>query len=130
MLCRSCVSKRLGRPMRPEDFYNGSQIIDLSDPDERPMDLGDYGIVDALTPAELAAIDRDLVAGISTTKPRKIGGMIQTFMERSTAAVPGLPDYFYLLRIEQMINAGVLVISTEAEDLMHCVVQLAGLPKE
>ena len=130
MLCLACVSKRLDRPLRPEDFYNGSNNIDYSDPEERPMDLADYGIVDALTPTVLAAIDRDLVADIAPSLPRNVGGLIRTFVERSTAAVPGLPDYFYLLRIEQMINAGVLAISSEADDLMHCEVRLADLAKE
>jgi hypothetical protein len=51
--------------------------------------------------------------------------MIGTFMERSPDAVPGLPDYFYLLRIEQMVDSGVLVVSREAEYLMQSYVRLA-----
>jgi hypothetical protein len=36
--------------------------IDESDPEEAPMNLEDYGIIDALTPQMLAAIDEGLMA--------------------------------------------------------------------
>ena len=32
--------------------------INESDPDEKPMDLEDYGIIDTLTPEMLGGIDR------------------------------------------------------------------------
>jgi hypothetical protein len=123
MLCLACVSRRLGRPLKPEDFSNGSE--DLSDPDERPMDWDDYGIIDTLTPAMLAAIDQGLIADVSSSRPRKVAWMIGNFMMRSPAAVPGLYDYFYLVRLEHMLDSGVLVVSKEAEYLFHCEVRLA-----
>ena len=126
MLCLSCVSGRLGRPLQPDDFWKGWEgSEDVSDPDERAMDLDDYGIIDALTPAMLAAIDQGLVAEVSSARARKVAWMIGNFMEHSPAAIPGLPDYFYLLRIEQMIDSGVLVVSREAEYLGQCDVRLA-----
>jgi hypothetical protein len=123
MLCLACVSRRLGRALQPEDFKKRGE--DVSDADERPMDLDDYGIIDALTPAMLAAIDQGLIAEVSSTRARKPGWMISNFMERSPAAVPGLPDYFYLLRIEHMIDSGVLVISRDADHLIRAEVRLA-----
>jgi len=97
---------------------------DVPEPDERPMDLDDYGIIDALTPAMLAAIDQGLVVEVSSSRARKVGWLIQNFMERSPAAMPGLPDYFYLLRIEHMVDSGVLLVSREAEYLMQSDVRL------
>lgn len=51
--------------------------------------------------------------------------MIGIFIGAHAAAVPGLPDYFYLTRIENMIDSGVLVVTREAELLMQCDVRLA-----
>jgi hypothetical protein len=119
------VSKRLGRPLQPEDFKKDNQTIDESDPAERPMELEDYGIIDALTPAMLAAIDQGLIDGVTSLRPGKVARIIGTFMGAHAAAVPGLPDYYYLLRIENMINSGVLVKTKEADLLIQCEVRLA-----
>ncbi len=81
--------------------------------------------MDALTPAVIAAIDQGLIAEISSSRARKVARLISHFMEQSKSAVPGLPDYFYLLRIEHMLDAGVLVISRDAEFLMQSDVRLA-----
>ncbi len=88
------------------------------------MGLEDYGIVDELTPAALNAIDQGLIAELSR-RERKVSWLIGDFMGSSAAAIPGLPDYFYLLRIEQMVDSGVLVVSSESEHLVHCKVRLA-----
>jgi hypothetical protein len=125
MLCRSCVSARLGRPLQPEDFKKDNQTIDESDPDERPMAMEDYGIIDALTPAMLAAIDQGLIAEVTSSHARRVARMIGTFIGAHAAAVPGLPDYFYLMRIENMIESGVLVVTREAELRIQCDVRLA-----
>lgn len=123
MLCLSCVSKRLGRPLQPGDFRNPS--MEEADPAERPMDLDDYGVIDALTPAVLESIDQGLVAELSSSRARRVAWIVQNFMEHSPAAVPGLPDYFYLVRIERMIESGRLAITEEAEHLVNCHVRLA-----
>jgi hypothetical protein len=125
MLCISCVSKRLGRPLQPEDFKKDNQTIDESDPAERPMELEDYAIIDALTPAMLAAIDQGLIDGMNSACAGGVARMIGTFMGAHAAAVPGLPDYYYLLRIESMIDSGILVITKEADLLIQCEVRLA-----
>jgi hypothetical protein len=125
MLCLSCLSKRLGRPLQPEDFKKDNQTIDESDPAERAMELEDYGIIDALTPAMLAAIDQGLIDGMTSSRARRVALMIGTFMGTHAAAVPGLPDYYYLMRIENMIDSGVLVVTKEADLLIQCEVRLA-----
>jgi hypothetical protein len=125
MLCLSCVSERLGRTLQPEDFQEQNHAIDESDPVEQPMTLEDYGIIDTLTPAMLADIDRGLIDEVSSTRARKVARMIGEYMGSSSIAVPGLPDHFYLLRIEHMVDSGVLVVSKEAEDLIQCEVRLA-----
>jgi hypothetical protein len=125
MLCLSCVSKRLGRPLQPQDFKKDNQTIDESDPNERGMELQDYGIIDALTPAMLGAIDEGLIDGMTSSRARRVARMIGTFMDAHTSAVPGLPDYYYLMRIETMIDSRVLVITKEADLLIQCEVRLA-----
>jgi hypothetical protein len=49
MLCLACMANRLGRPLLPSDFLKDNPNIDKSDPEEAPMDLEDYGIIDALS---------------------------------------------------------------------------------
>jgi hypothetical protein len=124
MLCLSCMANRLGRPLLPSDFMKDNPNIDASDPEEAPMDLEDYGIIDALTPQMLDAIDAGLVAALAPGKTRKVAAMIGRFMESSPAAVAGLPDYFYLLRIEQMIDSGKLIVVEEHEHLIRSSVSL------
>jgi hypothetical protein len=46
-------------------------------------------------------------------------------MGAHAAAVPGLPDYYYLMRIENMIDSGLLVVTREADLLIQCEVRLA-----
>jgi hypothetical protein len=50
MLCLSCVSNRLRRPLQHGAFRKGDDPIAESDPEERPMGLDDYGSIDELTP--------------------------------------------------------------------------------
>jgi hypothetical protein len=125
MLCLSCVSVRLGRPLQPDDFRKDNQTIDETDPAERPMELEDYGIIDAFTPTMLAAMDQGLIAEISSSHACRVARMIGKFMSGHAAAVPGLPDYFYLMRIQNMIDSGMLVIAREADLLIQCDVRLA-----
>jgi hypothetical protein len=125
MLCLSCVSARLGRPLQPDDFKKDNQPIADSDPAERPMEMDDYGIIDTLTPAMLASIDQGLIAEVTSSRACKVARMIGTYMGSCAVAAPGLPDYFYLMRVENMIDSGVLVITREAELLMQCDVRLA-----
>jgi hypothetical protein len=125
MLCRSCVSARLGRPLQPDDFRKNNPTLDESDPAERPMKLEDYGIIDTLTPAMLAAIGQGLIAPVTSSRACRVARMIRTFIDNHPAAIPGLPDYYYLRRIEEMIKSGVLVMSKEAEYLIRCEVRLA-----
>jgi len=126
MLCLSCMANRLGRPLLPSDFMNDNPNIDKSDPEEAPMDLEECGIVDAPTPEVLAAIDEGLIAELGTGGTRKVAAMIGRFMQSSPAAVSGLPDYFYLLRLEQMIGSGKLIVIDEREHLMRSSVRLVS----
>jgi hypothetical protein len=60
------VTARLGRSLQPEDFRKNDQTIKYRDPAEKPMGLEDYGIIDALTLAMLAAIDQGLIDGLTS----------------------------------------------------------------
>jgi hypothetical protein len=51
--------------------------------------------------------------------------MIGTYMGSNAVAVPGLPDYFYLMRIQNLIDSGVLVVTKDADLLIQCDVRLA-----
>ena len=88
------------------------------------MEMEDYGIIDALTPAMLASIDQGLIAEVASSRACRVARMIGAYMGGGAAAVPGLPDYFYLMRIRNMIDTGVLVIAGEAELLIQCDVRL------
>jgi hypothetical protein len=87
------------------------------------MDLEDYGLIDALTPEMLSAIDKQLIAELATGRTSKVAGLLGRFILNSPAAV--LPDYFYLLRVEQMIESGKLMVVEERENLMQSSVRLS-----
>jgi hypothetical protein len=123
MLCLACMANRLGRPLTPSDFLKGNPNIDLSDPEEAPMDLEDYGIIDTLTPEALDEIDEGLIAELVPGEAGKVAAIIGRFMQTSPGAVSGLPDYFYLLRVEQMIDSGKLIVVDERENLMRSSVR-------
>src|SRR5215470_11105655 len=55
MICRACIERRLGRRLTPDDFRKATD--DESEPEDRPMEKEDYGIIDSLTPQTLQAID-------------------------------------------------------------------------
>jgi hypothetical protein len=78
-----------------------------------------------LTPAILTSIDQGLIAQVTSSRASRVARMIGTYMGSHAAAVPGLPDYFYLMRIQNMINSGVLVMTKEADLLIQCDVRLA-----
>ena len=106
MLCLSGMANRLGRPLLPSDFMKDNPNIDKSHPEEAPMDLEDCGIVDALTPKVLAAIDEG----------RETAGTF-SFAEE-------FPDYRFLRRL----NGTVKVRSCNDvfdEFLAHCEARLA-----
>jgi hypothetical protein len=113
MLCRACVERRLGRPLAPMDFRTGNE--DESDPDDQPMREEDYGIIDLLTSEMLLAIDSAMIRSVSS-RPRKVMTIVRHILEKSSAAVPGLPDWFYMDRIGYLIETGVLVVVSEGDD--------------
>jgi hypothetical protein len=113
MLCRDCVERRLGRPLAPMDFRTGND--DESDPEDQPMREEDYGIIDSLTPEMLLAIDSAMI-GFVSSRPRKVIMIVRHILEKSSAAVPGLPDWFYMDRIGYLLEEGVLVVVAEGED--------------
>jgi hypothetical protein len=85
--------------------------------DDSPMDWGDYGLIDELTPDAIGQIDAAL-RSLATTKPKKVAAIIRRVMEHSPAHVPGLPDYFYLERLCLLVESGVLKLVGDMEDPM------------
>ena len=59
-----------------------------------------------------------------TLFPRSVRALVVSVME-SSAAVPGLPDWFYIERIEHLLNGGDLIIIEEHEALLQCKVRSA-----
>jgi hypothetical protein len=122
MLCRGCVERRLGRPLTPEDFRR--ETDDESDPEDQSMREEDYGIIDSLTPEMLLAIDSAMI-GFVSSRPREAIAVVQHIVEKSSAAVPGLPDWFYMDRIGDLVEDGVLVVVAEGEDQRFHLVKAA-----
>ena len=121
MLCLACVEQRLGRSLIPDDFRSSHD--DESDPEDGPMTRADYGIIDSLSAETLHGIDAATLS-LASSRPRSVRSIVMSAME-SPAAVPGLPDWFYIERVEQMINSGDLIIVEERDLLLQCKVQSA-----
>jgi hypothetical protein len=125
MICRACIERRLGRPLTSEDFRRATD--DESDPADQPMREDDYGIIDSLTPQMLQAIDSAMI-GFASLRPRKVTAIVRYIVEESSAAIPGLPDWFYTDRIGELIDDRALVVVAAGSDLRFHVVRAAGLP--
>jgi len=128
MLCRACVEHRLGRPLASQDFGSAA-TEDESDPDpeDQPMKRDDYGIIDLLTPEMLHAIDTAMIEFLSSG-PRKITAVVRYMLEESSAAIAGLPDWFYMDRIGELIEDCELVVVAEGEEQRFHVVAAADGP--
>ena len=124
MLCRACVERRLGRPLAPDDF-RAPGADDGSDPEDQPMRKEDYGIIDSLTPEMLHAIDSEIIR-LASSSPRKSISIVRHILEKSPAAIPGLPDWFYMDRIGELVEDGVLVVVTEGVDERFHVLQASA----
>ena len=126
MLCRACVERRLGRPLALEDFRSPA-TDDESDPEGQPMQGEDYGVMESPTPEMLHAIDSAMI-GFVSSRPQKATAVVRYMLEESSAAIPGLPDWFYMDRIGELIEGRVLVVVAEGEDQrFHVVAAVAGL---
>lgn len=126
MLCRACVEGRLGRPLTPADFL--SRGTDAGpDPEDQPMQPEDYGIIDSLTPGMLHAIDTAMIE-FTSSRPRKVIVVVTHVMESSSAAIPGLPDWFYFDRVGELVEQGVLDVVAEGEDSRYHWVKAAVGP--
>lgn len=120
MICRACIERRLGRQLRSDDFRKATD--DESDPEDQPMQKEDYGIIDSLTPQMLQAIDSAMVNFVSSC-PCKVIAIMRYMAEKSAAEIPWLPDWFFLDRVAELIDAHALVVLTEGEDLRFDVVK-------
>jgi hypothetical protein len=88
------------------------------------MQEEDYGIIDSLTPQMLHAIDSAMIASTSS-RPRKAIAIVSYILDSSSAAIPGLPDWFYFDRIGELVEQGVLVVVAEGEDSRFHLVKAA-----
>lgn len=120
MICRVCIERRLGRPLTPGDFRQATD--DESAPEDKPMQREDYGIIDSLTPQSLQAIDSAMIDFVSS-RPRKVIAIVRYMAEEYSAAIPYLPDWFYLDRVAELIDAHALVVVAEGEDLRFDLVK-------
>ncbi len=123
MICRACIERRLGRTLTSEDFRKAAD--DDSTPEDQPMQEEDYGIIDSLTPETLHAIDSAMIGYVSS-RPCKVVAIVRYIVEESSAAIPGMPDWVYMDRIAELIEAGSLVVVSEGEDLRFHVVRKAA----
>jgi len=120
MICRACIERRLDRPLTSDDFQKASD--DMSDREDQPMQEGDYGIIDSVTPQMVQAIDSAMINFVSL-RPRKVVAIMRYMLEESSAEIPWLPDWFFLDRVAELIDARALVVVTEAESLLSNVVK-------
>ena len=90
------------------------------------MQREDYGIVDSLTPETLHAIDSAMIA-FASSRPRKVIAIVRHMCELSPAAEPGLPEWFYMERIGELLEDGAFVLVVEgADERFHVIAAAPG----
>ena len=120
MICRTCIERRLGRPLTSEDFRKATD--DESDPEDQPMGKEDYEYVELLSTDTLEAIDSAMINFVSTSE-RKVIAIVRYMVERSPEEIPWLPDWFVFDRVAELVDAHALVVVTEGEDPRFDVVK-------
>src|ERR1700683_4963934 len=120
MICRTCIERRLGRPLTSDDFRKVAE--DESDPQDQPMGREDYEYVENLSAETLEAIDSAMIHFVSST-PRKVIAIVRYMVEESGEYIPWLPDWFLFDRIAELIDAQALVVVTEGKDPRYDVVK-------
>jgi hypothetical protein len=75
----------------------------------------DYGIYDSLTPETVQAIDSAMI-GFLSSRPRKIRAVVVYMLKEPAAEIPALHGWFYMDRIDELIEDGVLVVVDEGTD--------------
>ncbi len=95
---------------------------------DAPMGEEDYGIYDSLSAETLRDIDAALLSYASFSRPRKVGKLVVNVMAKSSTAVPGIHDWFYIDRVGLMIDNGVLTVVEEGERPVDWVVRLTSEP--
>jgi hypothetical protein len=109
MICRACIERRLGRPLASEDFKR--ETDDHSE--DQPMTEEDYGIYESLTPHIRQTIDSAIVE-FATSRPRKVTAIVLYMYEQTPAPIPALHDWFYLDRVAELIDDGVLRVARQS----------------
>jgi hypothetical protein len=145
MLCLSCLQRRLGRPLRPDDFLSepiNTRIPELlaqlpaiedssgavfsqptEEQDDSPMGWDDYGIIDTLTAEMLSHIDAEILSQASAT-PKSVAKVITHIISHSPAHVSGVGDMFYLNRVGLLVESGALVFVGDLNNPMKGRVSL------
>jgi hypothetical protein len=124
MLCLPCMEKRLQRPLAPEDFLDRGQSIDETDPMDRCMQREDYGIIDSITDEQLDLIDQRFLSQVKL-QPRYAGAILRAIIENRPPGVPDIPEFFWVERLDRLIDSGRLIVTQQGADQMH---DLVGLP--
>lgn len=117
MLCLSCVRRRMGRALTPEDFRQTSDDFDVDDPIHGPMTLEDYGILDDLRIPKITWVDQYLIDQLRF-EPQKIRTVILAALEDPSGSLPRVSDLFYVERIEFLIETSALRIVQPAKEFM------------
>jgi len=120
MICRTCIERRLGRPLTPDDFRKATD--DESDPQDQPMQEEDYEYIEHLSADTLAAIDSAMIEFVSISA-RKVIAIVRYMVEESSEEIPWLPDWFLFDRVAELIDARALVVVTEGKDARFDVVK-------
>ena len=120
MICRTCIERRLGRPLTSEDFRKATD--DESDLQDQPMQEEDYEYIEHLSADTLAAIDSAMIKFVSISA-RKVIAIVRYMVEESSEEIPWLPDWFLFDRVAELIDARALVVVTEGEDPRFDVVK-------
>ena len=91
---------------------------------DRTLSAEEKKRVEALTEADVAEIDAALLAN-ACEHWRKVARVVGTTMSELPNRVPGIPDVYYSLRVQKMVQEGVLEAQGNLSHMRYSEVRTA-----
>ncbi|MBA8889012.1 hypothetical protein FHW12_003248 [Dokdonella fugitiva] len=93
------------------------------EPSDVSPDAGELESIAALRPYQIQAIDEALIS-VADGSGRKLAFIVGSAMGDTSSRVPGIPDAFYVQRVDALVLQGRLESRGDASRMQYCEIRL------